>query len=143
MRTYRASFVTLLAVSAITVSPAGVLAFEPGASWAPVPGKLMTEWGAKVTPDNVWPEYPRPSLERSEWMNLNGLWDYAILGMDPASTDKVQGKILVPFPPESALSGVGKIVQPDQTLHYRRTFEVPASWKGRRTILNLDRKSVV
>lgn len=136
MRTHWASFVTLVAAAAITVSPAGALAAEPGASWAPVPGKLMTEWGAKVTPDNVWPEYPRPSLERSEWMNLNGLWDYAILGMDPASTDKVQGKILVPFPPESALSGVGKIVQPDQTLHYRRTFEVPASWKGRRTLLN-------
>lgn len=111
-------------------------AMPPDFAWTPVPGTLMTEWGAKVTPDNVWPEYPRPSLEREEWMNLNGLWDYAILGKDPASTDKVQGKILVPFPPESALSGVGHILQPDQSIHYRRTFEVPASWKGRRTILN-------
>lgn len=104
--------------------------------WKPVAGKLMTEWGERVTPENVWPEYPRPSLEREEWMNLNGLWEYAILGMDPASTDRVQGKILVPFPPESALSGVGRIVRPDQTIHYMRTFEIPATWIGRRVVLN-------
>lgn len=108
----------------------------PGDAWKPVAGKPMTEWGAKVTPDNVWPEYPRPSLVRKEWMNLNGLWEYAILGMDSAGTDKVQGKILVPFPPESALSGVGRRVGPDQTIHYRRTFEIPASWKGRRTLVH-------
>jgi hypothetical protein len=134
-----ATYALAAAISCATLagSPAfaGEIAEEP-ATWTPVPGKLMTEWGAKVTPENVWPEYPRPSLERSEWLNLNGLWDYAILGKDSAAPDKPQGKILVPFPPESALSGVGKILQPDQTIHYRRTFEVPASWKGRRIILN-------
>ncbi len=109
---------------------------EPGAPWKPVAGKLMTEWGERVTPEDAWPEYPRPSLVRDEWMNLNGLWDYAILGLDPSRTDKVQGMILVPFPPESALSGVGKIVRPDQTIHYRRTFRIPEGWGGKRVILH-------
>ena len=132
---------TLTAALALACLSLGTVAREsvhaqPSPAWKPVPGKLMTEWGAKVTPDNVWPEYPRPSLEREEWMNLNGLWDYEVLDKSEPVPLVSGGKILVPFPPESALSGVGHILQPDQSIHYRRTFEVPASWKGRRTILN-------
>lgn len=105
--------------------------------WKPVPGKLITEWGAKVTPDNVWPEYPRPSLAREAWMNLNGLWNYAITTGDAeAPAAAWDGEILVPFPPESALSGVGRIVGPDQTLWYRRTFELKPEWNDRNIMLH-------
>ena len=49
------------------------------ASWAPVPGNLMTKWASEIHPDHVLPEYPRPQMVRKEWMNLNGLWDYSIM----------------------------------------------------------------
>lgn len=104
-------------------------------AWEPVQGKLMTRWARDVSPDSALPEYPRPQLVREQWMNLNGLWDYAIrpLEMEPAEYD---GQILVPFPLESALSGVGKPLQPDQRLWYRRTFEVPEGWRGQRLLLH-------
>src|SRR5690554_7145801 len=73
--------------------------------WAPVEGQLLTQWANEVKPDNVLPEYPRPQLVRDDWLNLNGLWDYAILPL-AAEVDEYEGEILVPFPVESALSGV-------------------------------------
>jgi hypothetical protein len=105
-------------------------------AWKPVPGKLITEWGTKVTPDNVWPEYPRPSLAREEWMNLNGLWDFQIIGKGDSAPLVSTGKILVPFPPESALSGVGHVLQHGQSFVYTRQFDLPESWAGRRVILH-------
>ena len=104
------------------------------ADWKPAPSPLMTKWGKQVTPDNAWREYPRPQLVRKDWLNLNGLWDYAITAKDAAKPEKWDGQILVPFCPESALSGVGKTVTKDQHLWYRRTFEVPAGWQGRRIL---------
>ena len=74
--------------------------------WHQAKARLMTRWAAEVGPTNALPEYPRPQLVRADWLNLNGLWDYAI---SPDSTEKLPafaGKILVPFPLESALSGV-------------------------------------
>lgn len=106
------------------------------APWAPVPGKIMTRWAADVSPEKVHPEYPRPSLVRKDWLNLNGLWDYAIVATNAARPEQFQGKILVPFAAESALSGVQKTVGSSNTLWYRRTVTVPASWAGKRVRLN-------
>jgi hypothetical protein len=107
------------------------------ATWKPVVGQLLTRWAGDVRPDNAWPEYPRPQMFRPEWLNLNGLWDYTITSSEqsdePATYD---GEILVPFCVESALSGVKKPVQPDQSLWYRRTFEVPPAWDGKRILLH-------
>jgi hypothetical protein len=109
--------------------------FAESAGYAPVKGHIMTEWAKNVRPDSVLPEYPRPQMVRAHWLNLNGLWDYAITAKDanlPASFD---GKILVPFPAESALSGVGKTVGEKNKLWYGRTFKVPSAWKGKRVLL--------
>ncbi len=96
----------------------------------------MTRWAEEVSPESVWPEYPRPMMVRAKWQNLNGLWDYAIRPKDAAGPQKTDGKILVPFAAESALSGVGKTVGPDNRLWYRRAFEVPADWSGQRVLLH-------
>lgn len=102
------------------------------------PVDMKTAWGEKVTPENAWRQYPRPQMVRSQWMNLNGLWDYAIIPREAAGPKSFEGKILVPFCVESSLSGVGKKVLPDQRLWYRTAFEVPANWKGKRILLHFD-----
>ncbi len=105
------------------------------AEWKPAGDRIMTPWGENLDPQNVHPEYPRPQMERVEWLNLNGLWEYAITDAD-AEPDGYEGHILVPFAVESALSGVGRNVSENQALWYERKFEVPADWKGRRIMLN-------
>src|SRR5260370_22180848 len=74
--------------------------------WKPADGPLMTRWAKDVTAQNPLPDYPRPQMVRKDWLNLNGLWDYAIVAKDAAMPASFDGKILVPFPIESALSGV-------------------------------------
>ncbi len=106
------------------------------AEWAPAKGPLMTRWAKDVSPENVHPEYPRPQWERKDWQNLNGLWEYAIVSTNAGHPGEWNGRILVPFPVESALSGVMKPVGPDQRLWYRRRFEIPPTWAGRRVLLN-------
>ncbi len=97
----------------------------------------MTKWAKDVTSEVVHPEYPRPQMVRKEWMNLNGLWEYAVLSAEmSAMPRRYDGKILVPFCIESALSGVGKPLTPDETLWYRHTFRVPDHWKGKRLLLH-------
>jgi hypothetical protein len=96
----------------------------------------MTRWAKQVSPDNVHPEYPRPQIVRKNWLNLNGLWEYAIRPKDEQRPRKFDGQILVPFPVESALSGVMKPVGEKSRLWYRRTFEIPRSWRGRRVLLH-------
>ncbi|WIX88397.1 sugar-binding domain-containing protein [Amycolatopsis sp. DG1A-15b] len=106
---------------------------DPG--WRRLDPPLPTPWSADVAPDNALPEYPRPQLTRPRWLNLNGVWEYA--GW-PSSPDEPRPsgyaeRILVPFPPESALSGIGRR---DEVLWYRRLFEVPSDWHGSRVLLH-------
>ncbi|MGD9635765.1 MAG: sugar-binding domain-containing protein [Pirellulales bacterium] len=106
------------------------------AEWQPVEGRLMTRWAKDVSPDKAWPEYPRPQMVRQDWANLNGLWDYAIVARSEGQPAKWDGKILVPFAVESALSGVGKPVTPEQRLWYHRTFAAPKLADGNRLLLH-------
>jgi hypothetical protein len=108
------------------------------AAWQPVPGHLMTTWGAEITPENAWREYPRPAFERAQWDNLNGLWNYAIgPGAAEHAPDKWDGQILVPFAVEASLSGVGRPLQPDEALWYRRTFHAEPH-ASHRTLLHFE-----
>ncbi|MDR0726215.1 MAG: beta-galactosidase [Prevotellaceae bacterium] len=104
--------------------------------WNPSKDKIRTKWAEEVNPSNVLPEYPRPTMERAQWANLNGLWDYAVLPVGAAEPDKFDGKILVPFAIESNLSGVEKRLGKENELWYKRTFTVPAAWKGKSVLLH-------
>jgi hypothetical protein len=103
--------------------------------WAAKKGPLMTRWAKDVSPEKVLPEYPRPQMVRKEWVNLNGLWQYAVRPKAEEKAEKWDGQILVPFAIESALSGVMKTVKSDERLWYRRTFERPAMQKDGRLLL--------
>jgi hypothetical protein len=105
------------------------------ADWKPARGPLMTRWAKDVSPDKVHREYPRPQMVRKDWKNLNGLWQLAFArkGEAPPLGKDLPERILVPFPVESALSGVMKRVD---RLWYRRTFTVPESWSKRRVLLH-------
>ncbi|MEI6536525.1 MAG: sugar-binding domain-containing protein, partial [Verrucomicrobiaceae bacterium] len=96
------------------------------AEWQQAPGPLKTRWAKDVTPANALPEYPRPQMVRKDWLNLNGLWDLKL-------GDGTETRILVPFPVESALSGVMKH---SDRLVYHRSFEVPKAWSGQRVLLH-------
>jgi len=113
-----------------------LLIVQTFAQWKPAGDKIKTPWAEKIDVKNVLPEYPRPILERTEWQNLNGLWDYSILKTGGAEPSSFQGQILVPFPVESSLSGVMKTVGPENEVWYKRTFEVPARWKGKNILLH-------
>ncbi|MCC9178923.1 glycoside hydrolase family 2 protein [Arthrobacter sp. zg-Y750] len=98
---------------------------------------LLTAWGSALDPDAVLQEYPRPQLVRESYLNLNGYWQYAVT---PAAVqqppDTWEGQILVPFSPEAPLSGVGRQLQPDQALWYRRTVRLPEGFAGERVLLH-------
>jgi hypothetical protein len=91
------------------------------------PRALLTPWGERLDRDCPLPEYPRPQLARDSYQCLNGPWEYAITSsLDEPVT--YAGTILVPFSPESLLSGVGHVLQPDEVLHYRRSFRLPSGF---------------
>lgn len=118
----------------LTLASIGWLA--SAAEWAPAGDMIKTRWAAEVNPKSPLPEYPRPQMVRSEWQNLNGLWNYAILPQSD-SYNKAEGQILVPFCVESSLSGVQKRVDEGKALWYERSFNVPAKWrKGNRILLH-------
>ena len=121
----------IVALSVFLLTPVSVQS-----QWRPAEGPLRTRWSSEVTPDRVHPEYPRPQLVRTDWLGLNGLWDYAITPAEGDRPVQWEGKILVPFPVESALSGVMRRLGPEEHLWYRRTFEVPRGWAGRRLLLH-------
>ncbi|MBR5019045.1 MAG: beta-galactosidase [Bacteroidales bacterium] len=103
--------------------------------WQPAGDRIRTPWADQVNPAAPLPEYPRPLMQRTEWMNLNGLWDYAVLP-NGRFLEKPDGKILVPYCIESSLSGVGRTVGTDENLWYQRHFSIPKGWKGQRVLLH-------
>ena len=105
--------------------------------WAPLQEHILTPWASQVDPQNPLPEYPRPQLERVAWQSLNGLWDYAI-GPKEGEQPAPEGKILVPFAVESALSGVGRHITADDALWYSTHFSIPKKWKGQEIWLNFQ-----
>ncbi|MDD2600494.1 MAG: glycoside hydrolase family 2 TIM barrel-domain containing protein [Kiritimatiellae bacterium] len=102
----------------------------------PFVSKLITTWGEAVTAENAWTEYPRPQMQRKNWQNLNGPWDYAITSVkEQVAPPAWGGKILVPFALESKLGGVQQMLQSGQALWYRRSFNLqPATT----TLLNFE-----
>lgn len=105
-------------------------------AWSPTGDKIKTRWASTVNPENVWREYPRPQMQRPDWENLNGLWQYAITPKDAHQPTKWDGEILVPFCIESSLSGVQRAVDDTQALWYKRFFTVPTSWKTKDILLH-------
>ncbi|MDR3336778.1 MAG: glycoside hydrolase family 2 [Treponema sp.] len=126
-----------------------------------LPKTLLTRWGKKLDREHPWPEYPRPQLERENWLNLNGPWECRFVEGPPAGKAPAlfDGTIIVPFSPESALaggephpagsagvSGAGRQLLPGATLWYRRSFNALPPENGGRLLLNfgaVDQRCVV
>lgn len=98
--------------------------------------KISTIWGENLDINNPLPEYPRPQFERESFFSLNGVWDYCITKDKIDLPVQFDGKIVVPFSPESDLSGVNKTVMPDDTLFYERTFELPQGFVKNKVFIN-------
>lgn len=106
--------------------------------WQPKTPPLSTRWTGLVGPNNALPEYPRPQLAREKWLNLNGLWGYtgrpAKAGATaPPPERDYREQILVPFPTESALSGIQRH---DDQMWYRKVFEIPRDWDNQHVLLH-------
>ena len=111
--------------------------------WTKQMAPVMTVWGEQLTEDNAWQEYPRPSMKREDWMNLNGVWRYfkrSTINYDyQRSASAFSKAILVPFPVESALSGImdkNYSTNRKATHMYRRTFTLPESFSGKNILLH-------
>lgn len=106
-------------------------------SWKLPDPELATRWTKEVGPNNAHKEYPRPQMVRSNWQNLNGLWNYKITDTTKKNEPSIyDGEILVPYPIESVLSGVRKALQPSQYLWYKRVFKTAARKKGDHVLLH-------
>lgn len=97
--------------------------------------QLYTEWGEQLNTEHILEEYPRPQLKRDSYINLNGYWDYCFTE-DSVMPEQYQGKILVPFSPESVLSEVNRQLRPDEVLWYERTLWFDTKYEGKRCILH-------
>jgi beta-galactosidase/beta-glucuronidase len=133
MRRFAAVGVALLAVVMTGNAPANAVVI-----WHPKVPPLSTPWTHLVGPDNALPDYPRPQMARSQWLNLNGVWSYtgrsaqnALTAPPPAAA--YGEHILVPYPTESALSGIQRH---DDQMWYRKVFKLPSAWRGRHVLLH-------
>ncbi|HNW59412.1 MAG TPA: glycoside hydrolase family 2 TIM barrel-domain containing protein [bacterium] len=129
-------FIPIVAVLAVALAPAQ----EVAGGWHQATPPLATRWSAAVGPDNARPEYPNPAMARTAWSPLNGLWQYAIRprGADVPAAGEWAGDILVPYPLESALSGVQRAISETDRLWYSRTFTVPPEWRRQRILLHFE-----
>jgi hypothetical protein len=128
----RSLFFRTAAVAAILLAAGAPVLAQSGTQAA----HLRTRWAADVTPDRVLPEYPRPQMVRTAWQNLNGSWEYAVLDAAAPQPGTFAGRILVPFPIQSQLSGVAAPVSDTQRLWYRRTFRAPALGRDTRLLIH-------
>lgn len=101
---------------------------------------LYTIWGEQTDPEHVWEEYPRPQMHRDNCQILNGYWDYAITSLDaeqiqPGIPFLPDGQILVPFSPESLLSGVNRQLQPEEYLWYQKSIHFSESKWAKKEVL--------
>lgn len=125
-----------------------VLASAPKKHTEETLNSLTTVWGDALDPSNVLPEYPRPRMQRDNYVMLNGVWDYAIVSVDggigvetlaqQAIPSHWDGQIVVPFSPEAPLSGIGRTVQPSELLWYKRKIELPKLADDQRLILHFE-----
>ena len=104
--------------------------------WEPQGDRIKTRWAKGLDINKIWQEYPRPQLERKDWINLNGPWKYSIRTSAQLSPNPFDGYILVPFPVESSLSGVMKTFTKDDILWYEKEIEIPEGWKGKHVLIN-------
>lgn len=128
-----AAVVVLVAFGAVVSAPA-----HAAEQWQRKRAPLATPWSDLVGPNNALPEYPRPQMARKWWLNLNGVWSYTGRSADraltrPPAADAYGERILVPYPTESALSG---IMRHDDQMWYRRDFDIPGTWRGQRVLLH-------
>ena len=105
-------------------------------NWAPKGNKIKTKWGINLDINNIWNEYPRPQLERKDWINLNGPWLYSITEEWSNKPSKADGIILIPFPIESSLSGVMKNITKEDIIWYEKDIEIPLNWSDKNILLN-------
>jgi len=106
-------------------------------NWKLAENPILTKWSEDLDPLKPWMQYPRPDMVRNSWINLNGLWDYAISQKD-IKPNEWDGLILVPYPVESAISGVRRRVSENENLWYHRTFKIPSSWNKKHILLNFE-----
>jgi Alpha-L-arabinofuranosidase B (ABFB) domain/Glycosyl hydrolases family 2, sugar binding domain/Glycosyl hydrolases family 2 len=128
--------VLALAATALAGSIGTLVVTEsPAVAFAPKTPPLTTPWTNQVSTSNPLPEYPRPQLTRPDWQSLNGIWQFAGASNinNPPTNTNLGEEVLVPYPIESALSG---IMRHQDYMYYRRTFTVPAGWAGRNVQLN-------
>lgn len=125
-----------------------VLASAPKKHTEETLNSLTTVWGEALDSSNVLPEYPRPRMQRDNYVMLNGVWDYTIVPVDgeigveilaqQTIPSRWDGQIVVPFSPEAPLSGVGRTVQPSEFLWYKRKIELPKLADDQRLILHFE-----
>jgi hypothetical protein len=126
------------AATGLLIATSTVLAIAPAAQaavWTPKAPPLTTPWTSQVSPTNALPDYPRPQLVRTDWQNLNGVWEFTGASgiTNPPVGQTLPEGVLVPYPIESGLSGIQRH---EDNMFYRRTFTVPSGWSGRRVLLN-------
>jgi hypothetical protein len=115
-----------------------IAAATASAEWKAADIPIMTKWGKEVTPENAWIEYPRPQLVREDWQSLNGLWEFVVTKKGSQTPTNYEGEILVPYPIESALSGVQRDVDVEEEIWYRRSLTIPEVWEGQRILLHFE-----
>ena len=125
-----------------------VLASAPKKHTEETLNSLTTVWGEALDSSNVLPGYPRPRMQRDNYVMLNGVWDYAIVPVEggigvetlvqQVIPSRWDGQIVVPFSPEAPLSGVGRTVRPNELLWYKRKIELPKLADDQRLILNFE-----
>ncbi|MCK5821347.1 MAG: chitobiase/beta-hexosaminidase C-terminal domain-containing protein [Bacteroidales bacterium] len=107
-------------------------------NWQMKESSIMTTWASEVDEDSPWNVYPRPYLERDNWTNLNGLWEYAITNTNSERPIEMDGEILVPYPVESAISGVMQRVSKDDLIWYKRELNTRKLKKSEHLILHFE-----